>query len=106
MDPEVFLAAAKNINDFVSPDDCTGQERYICHALNVELEQGHDDELPTEYKEIVELFHPTEAEYALNGDTYDRCLWYGYFGSPNSRHQAERIIACLFMYWIARDKTK
>lgn len=104
MKPKVFLKAASNISDYASLD-CSGQESYICHALCEEL-GVRSTELPEEYNEIVKLFEPTLEEENLFQINVNYHLTYGYFGHPNPLHQAERILACLFMYQVARDNTK
>lgn len=105
MKPKAFLNAAKNLNDYVSLD-CTGEEAYICHALCRELGLPlSDEEIPAEYREIVELFKPTQEEY-LEDFGSKLYLWHGYFGPPDSIRQSHRILACLFMYWMAKDEAK
>lgn len=105
MKPNVFLNAARNLNDCVNEETKT-RCAYICHALCEELDLPSDASLPFEYERIVELFKPTEEEHleASKDNPYDYgYLWYGYFGKPDPIHQAERILACLFMYQIALD---
>jgi hypothetical protein len=104
MKPAIFLQAAQNINDFVTSffNGGTGSEGYICHALNVELKLSRNAYLPEDYNEIVKLFEPTEEEYS----SFDNYLAYGYFGMPSVTNQAERILACLFMYQIAKDMAR
>lgn len=111
MKPAIFLQAAQNIDDFVTSmfdrgfDEGAGCHPcpYICHALNKELGNPSGGDLPEDYNEIVKLFEPTieeERSFEINSQYH---LTYGYFGHPNPLHQAERILACLFMYWIAKD---